>query len=57
MNTDATTKAEEYYRPTYHAHMHDVSGLPALFRGAVITFGIICKVQLSYQFISVISSV
>jgi hypothetical protein len=24
MNTDATTNAEEYYRPTWHKHVHDV---------------------------------
>jgi len=47
MNTDAKTNAEEYYRPTYHARAHDVSGLPALIRASVIIFVIVCKVQLS----------
>ena len=47
-NHDATTNAEEYYRPTQHARAHDVSGLPALIRAAVIV--IVCKVQLSVQF-------
>jgi len=28
-NTDATKNAEEYYRPTWHVRVHDVSGLPA----------------------------
>jgi len=32
MNIDATTNAEDYYRPTQHAHAHDVSGLPSLLR-------------------------
>jgi len=29
-NTDATTKAEEFYRPAWHARAHDVSGPPTL---------------------------
>jgi hypothetical protein len=45
-HTDATTNAEEYYRPTWHARAHDVSGLPALIRASVITFVTVCKVQL-----------
>jgi len=60
-NTDATTQANEYYRPMYHACAHDVSGLPALIRASVIIFVTVCKVQLSvkfsYQFSSVISLV
>ena len=40
-------KAEEYYRPTKRARAHDVSGLPALIRASVITFVVVCKVQLS----------
>jgi len=46
-NTDATTNAEEYYRPTWHARAHDVSGLPALIRAPVIVFVTFRNVQLS----------
>ena len=45
-NTDATTNAKEYYRPTQHPRANDVSGLPALIRASVILV-IVCKVQLS----------
>ena len=44
--TDATTNAEEYYRPKHHARAHDVSGLPALIRSSVFIVIIVCKVQL-----------
>ena len=56
MNTDATANAEEYYRPTQRARMRDVSGLPAMIRASVITdysvitFVVVCKVQLSVYF-------
>jgi len=33
-NQDATTNAEEYYRPTQRARAHDVSGLTALIRAS-----------------------
>jgi len=38
---------EEYYQPLQHECGHDVLGLPALIRVSVITFVIICEVQLS----------
>ena len=50
MNIEATTNAEEYYRPKQHARAHDVSGLPNLIKTSVIILVIICKVQLSVQF-------
>ena len=48
-NTDATSNAEEYYRPTQHSRAHDVSDLPALIGASVIVFVNVCKVQFSVQ--------
>ena len=50
MDTNTTMNTEEYYRPTLHACVHDVLGLPALIRASVIIFVIVCKVQLSVWF-------
>ena len=59
-NTDATSNAEEYYRPMSHARAHDVSGIHALIRASVFTFVIFCKYQFSvyfsYPFICAFSS-
>jgi hypothetical protein len=46
-SADTTTNAEEHYRPTEHAHAHDVSGLPAVIRASVIIVDMVWKVQLS----------
>jgi hypothetical protein len=37
----ATTNAVDYYRPTWHARAHFVSGLRALIRASVIFFVIV----------------
>ena len=50
MDTDATTNAEEYQRPTQHARAHEVSRLPASIRASVIIFLIVCKDQFLVQF-------
>jgi hypothetical protein len=44
---DATTNADEYYRPAEHTRAHDVSGLPALIRASVVIFIVVYKIQLS----------
>jgi len=44
MKTDTTMNTEDYYHPTKHARVHDVLGLSALIRAAVIIFVIVGKV-------------